>query len=279
MIKISKIHKLIFITTIILFNNACMSNPSKAYKPTKIIIEKVDVLIKNLPDDFENLTIAQISDLHRSKIVEMELIDKTINIVNSLKPDIIAITGDLANSLDYLKETLEHLNTLSASIGTYVVLGNWENKINKETSITEIQKSRLTLLHNECKTIEKNNSKIILCGLQDDNGKGETLHKTMETVDNGLVKILLCHNPNIVENIDLSQKFIDLILSGHTHGGQVKYPIIGVFKCAKRSKYLAGLYEVGHTQLYVNSGIGVSKFGYRINCPPEVTLITLKKTN
>lgn len=279
MILFLRIQKLIFIITLALFNIVCMSNVSEAYKPTKIVVEKVDVLIKNLPDEFENITIAHISDLHRSKTVEMELIDKTIDIVNNLKPDIIAITGDLANSLDYLKEALDHLNKLSAKIGTYVVLGNWENKISREKVVSEIQKSKLTLLYDECKIIEKNNSTIILCGLQDDNGKGQTLYKTMETVDNKLVKILLCHNPNLIENIGLSQKSIDLILSGHTHGGQVKYPIIGVFKCAKRSKYLAGLYEVEKTQLYVNRGIGVSKFGYRINCPPEVTLITLKKTN
>jgi hypothetical protein len=251
-----------------------------AYEPSKINVEKVNVTIPHLPKEFESFTIAQLSDLHRSKVVKKSLIDKTIKIVNALKPDCIVITGDLANNLIYLSDVMESINTLKAPFGVYIVMGNWERFYGDKESQLILRKSKVKLLYDQTIFFKINKQQICLAGVSDDGGIGSTLKKTFANVDDSYVKILLSHNPYITVNRHKAKKRIDLILSGHTHGGQIVYPFIGpiAIPTAFGKKYPAGMYYFDDSKLYVNRGIGVVTVPYRVNCPPEITLFSLKKS-
>lgn len=250
-----------------------------AYEPSKIEIEKVNVTIPKLPEAFDGFTIAQISDLHRSKVVKKSLIDKTVQMVNDLKPDCIVITGDLANNLVYLSDVIVSLDTLSAPYGVYAVMGNWERFYGDKESQLILRKSKIKLLYDQVVSLKKGKQKLYLAGVSDDGGIGSTLKTTFSQIDDNYVKILLSHNPYIAVNRRKAEKRIDLILSGHTHGGQVVYPLIGpvAIPTAFGKKYPAGMYTFEDSKLYVNRGIGVVTVPYRVNCPPEITLFSLKK--
>jgi predicted MPP superfamily phosphohydrolase len=252
------------------------------YKPTKIVIEKRKIVINNLPETFNGFTIAQISDLHLGETVEPWLIQKTVDLTNKLKPDCIVITGDMANNFEYLKECFHYLNKLKAPYGVFAVTGNWEEKaIGHQKTVDAMKSKTIDLLENESVYIQKNKDCIHLAGINDDYAKGNALGKLYENVNKTTVKILLSHNPYVVANIDKAKKPIDIILSGHTHGGQVIYPIIGPVRLptAYGLKFQSGFYTHKKTRVYVNRGIGVVHFPYRINCPPEITLFTLQKKN
>lgn len=271
-----KVLSLVFI----LFVGLTLFEPAVyAYKPSKIEIEKVNVLIPDLPEAFEDFTIAQLSDLHRSEVVKKSLIDKTVKMVNDLKPDCIVITGDLANNLVYLSDIMVSLDTLKAPFGVYAVLGNWERFYGNEESQLIINKSKVKLLYDKAVLLKRGKQFICLAGVSDDGGIGSTLKDTFATVNDKYVKVLLAHNPYISVHRHKAEKHIDLILSGHTHGGQVVYPLIGPVAIPKAfgKKYPAGMYDLKDSKLYVNRGIGVVTVPYRVNCPPEITLVTLKK--
>lgn len=253
-------------------------NSTYAYRPPKIKVENVDIYIKNLPEDFNNFTIAQISDLHKGETVETWLIEKTVKETNKLKPDCIVITGDIANNIEELDKCLKILDKLKAQYGIYAVMGNWERSFGIQKVKTLFMQSKIKLLSNESVILKKKSASIYLVGLDDDGGIGNNINKTFNKLDNKRIKILLNHNPYIVANINKTDQQIDLILSGHTHGGQIIYPILGPVRVPKAFglKFISGLYKHNNTQLYINRGIGVVHFPYRINCPPEITLINLK---
>lgn len=252
---------------------------AEAYKPSKIVTEKHDIFINNLPKAFEGFTIAQISDLHNGMIVEPELIVKTIKLVNALSPDCIAVTGDFADGIAFLETCIPMMEELKAPHGVFTVMGNWEHAYGYKASVELFNKSSLILLNNKHTVLKKGKSSVYLLGVNDDKGKGNKLNATFQNLNNNRVKILLAHNPYVAVHKYKANKRIDLILAGHTHGGQVVYPFIGPVKLKEcfGHRLVSGLYRFDDTQLYINRGIGVSTFPYRINCPPEITLITLKR--
>lgn len=272
--KIFLIFFIIIYTSLLHFNSVVF-----AYRPSKIVIEKVDIYINKLPEDFENFTIAQISDLHLSDVVEKSLIEKTITKTNNLHADCIVITGDIANDYVYLKECLALLNNLSARYGVYIVPGNRERAIGLNKFKELLEKTNIIPLIDTSTLLKINDSEISLIGLSDNAKKAPALKNILNTLDASLVKIVCVHNPYVVYNLEDTETPIDLVLSGHTHGGQVVYPVLGAFKAQKVDghKLVSGLYKFNNIQLYINRGIGVSRFNYRINCPPEITLITLRK--
>ncbi|MGD9581737.1 MAG: metallophosphoesterase [Vampirovibrionia bacterium] len=265
---------ILFIFTLVVLEPAVI-----AYEPYRIKVDKVDVDIPDLPSKFEGFTIVQVSDLHRSKVVKRPYIEQMIAMIKNLHPDAIVITGDLANNLLYLSDVVKTLDTLSAPYGVFVVLGNWEHYYGVNESIEVIKKSKLRLLFDKVVYLKKGDQKICLAGVSDDGGRGTTLKETYKKVDDKYVKILLAHNPYIVVNRHKSNRRIDLILSGHTHGGQVVLPFWGpiVVPRAFNKKYPSGMFYFDDSKLYVNRGIGAVTFPMRVNCPPEITLFTLKK--
>lgn len=258
---------------------------------SQIVVERVPVKLKRLPEAFRGFKIAQLSDLHSSPLVDKEHLDHAVDLALAEKPDLIALTGDfIGHSLrtasnyihefdaQYLDNLVTALSRAKAPFGTFAVLGNhdfWSGpEVTKRIHHDFEHRAGIRVLRNQRVTLTKGKESIQLLGI-DDYWNTWDLSKTMRKVPRQSVKILLSHNPDINHQIRPSHK-IDLILSGHTHGGQISFPFIGPpFRPTRDERYLRGLVRDGDRQTYITRGVGHLVVPIRFNCPPEVTLITL----
>ncbi len=228
-----------------------------------------------LPDSFNQIKIVHLSDLHSKYFGPAE--KKVLKILNQIKPDYIFVTGDW---IDIHTKNLSSIRKFWKSLAeiclTYGVLGNHEHK-NKNFKISDINlalyNSGIKILNNQNQRLTKDNKSIYLIGVDDPHLGYDNLSKAYPP-ENGF-KILLAHSPEIINKI--KDKSIDLILCGHTHGGQIRIPPIpSIWIPTKISKkYDQGLFKLNHSYLYINSGIGTSLLPIRFLCPPEITVLEL----
>jgi predicted MPP superfamily phosphohydrolase len=237
------------------------------------------IFLENLPDSFENFTIAQISDLHVGPTIKKPYVEKVINQISNINPDLIAITGDMVDgSIDYLKKDLEPLSQMVANYGTYFVTGNHEYYSGAERWLDETNRMGFTNLVNENKLITINEQNIVLAGVTDYRAHQIIpSHKSnpksaLNGIKNGKVKILLADQPSSI--FKANEAGYDLQISGHTHGGQF-WPF--TYPTKKANPYLSGLHNHNGTQIYVNSGTGYWGPPLRLGVPAEITLFKLKK--
>ena len=266
----------------------------KGYSNTlssQIQLERVPIRLKRLPEAFRGFKIAQLSDLHSSPLVDKEHLDYAVDLALAEKPDLVVLTGDfightLRTSRDevhefdftYLDNLVAALGRAKAPFGTYAVLGNhdfWSGSNVTERLCHDFEtRAGIPVLRNQHITLKRGDEAIQLLGI-DDYWHSWDLGKVLRNIPMESVKILLSHNPDINRHIASSHK-IDLVLSGHTHGGQISLPLIGApFSPTRDHRYLKGLVRDGDRQTYITRGVGHLVVPIRFNCPPEVTLITL----
>ncbi len=266
----------------------------KGYSNTlssQIKVERVPIRLKRLPKAFRGFKIAQLSDLHSSPLVDKAHLDEAVNLALAEKPDLVVLTGDfightLRTSRDevhefdsmYLDNLVNSLGRAKAPYGTYAVLGNhdfWSGpKVTESLCHGFETRAGIPVLRNQSISLKKGKDSIQLLGI-DDYWNSWNLGKALRKVPMESVKILLSHNPDINQRISSSHK-IDLVLSGHTHGGQISLPFIGApFSPTRDRRYIKGLVRDGDRQTYITRGVGHLVVPIRFNCPPEVTLITL----
>ena len=237
------------------------------------------IFLNDLPDEFENFTIAQISDLHVGPTIKKPYVEKVLNQISIINPDLIAITGDLIDgSIDYLKKDLEPLSEMIANYGTYFVTGNHEYYSGAEKWLDETDRMGFTNLVNEHDLISINNETITLAGVTDFRAH-QIIPSHKSNPKNALrgskdqkVKILLAHQPSSI--FKANEAGYDFQISGHTHGGQF-WPF--TYPTKKANPYLSGLHNHNGTQIYVNSGTGYWGPPLRLGVPSEITLFKLKK--
>ncbi|CCQ91196.1 Metallophosphoesterase [Nitrospina gracilis 3/211] len=260
---------------------------------SNIRLERVEVTIRNLPPAFRGFTIGLLSDLHSSPIVSKDHLQSAAELLMTARPDMIALTGDFIGHTfrfpgepyhefepRYVANIVDAFSGLKAPHGIYGVLGNHDFWSGPEAVLTLekefAQGFGVKWLRNRNVKVERGSEAIVLAGVddywQDSCSPGDALKGSPEDA----VRILLSHNPEVNEILYDWQR-IDLILSGHTHGGQIKLPFIGApFQAGVRKrKYMEGLARDGHRQTYVTRGVGHLVVPIRLLCPPEVTLITL----
>ncbi|MDH5509239.1 MAG: metallophosphoesterase [Nitrospinota bacterium] len=258
-------------------------------------LQEVTIKIKDLPERFSGFTIALLSDTHASMIANKGLFDEAARLIMSKKPQMIALTGDyisgstkfLSGAIGkfrqkYLDQLLDSLSVLKAPLGVYAVLGNhdfWSGPEAIEAISDSFTKSLGVIwLRNRNLRVEKDGEAINLLGVDDYWQSSCSIHRAYQGLDKDSVNILLSHNPDINDDVP-PQMRIDLILSGHTHGGQIYLPFIGcpVVPSKFGQKYISGLVRDGERQTYITRGVGHLMAPIRINCPPEATIITLEK--
>jgi predicted MPP superfamily phosphohydrolase len=239
------------------------------------------ISIKNLPNEFDGFTISLISDVHSSVFMSKERMQEYAKIVNSLESDLVLVTGDFVTmQLDEVYPFAEAFSVLKAKHGVYGCLGNHDFYTREVTKVAdEVNACGITLLRNNSVKIEKNGQQFYLLGV-DDIGTNKqadfAITQAMRNVEESASKILMCHRPYFFETAN--EKGIDVTFSGHTHGGQVVFfrssnNVISPARMA--SPYVSGLYSLGDSKLYVNRGLGTVGIPVRLNCPPEITKITL----
>ena len=265
------------------------------YNTTSSMIELMErpVSLSSLPVTFKGFTIGHLTDFHSSLIVSGDHIATSAKLVMGKKPDMIALTGDfisgsmkfLSGSVgsfnkSYLDKLVDALSSLSAPMGIYGVLGNHDFWSGPEavTAITgELSKNiGVVWLRNKNVRLTKGGRSIDLLGVDDYWEESYSLKKAYGGLTDSSVKILLSHNPDVNENIKPDMK-IDLILAGHTHGGQVALPVIGApfLPSSFGQKYRQGLVRDNARQTYISRGVGHLLAPVRLNCAAEATVITL----
>ena len=232
----------------------------------------------------EPLKIVQFSDVHLGKDYSFTDFKRIITKMNALNPDLVIFTGDLIDdnkTFTEVEKVIELLKMVESTYGNYAVYGNHDHGGNGTRRYAKIMKeSGFRLLVNENETITlKNGEKIHLIGIDDIILSRPDFEAAFKGIETKGYKLFISHAPDVVDRLP-SEGVVDLQLSGHSHGGQVRLPIVGApFTVPYGRKYIKGLYEVSEREgmlLYVNSGIGTSQLPYRFLNPPEITLFLIE---
>ena len=271
------IKKSINISMITLAGSATVYGFYSARKGPFII--KHDIYIKNLPEAYENFSIAQISDLHVGPTIKRPYVEDVLEKISHLNPDLIAVTGDLVDgSVKYLKSELQPLKDMIASNGTFFVTGNHEYYSGVDQWLDETDRLGMKNLINSNEIISRSGDQIAIAGITDLRAHQiKPAHRSdpelaLRSVPEDITKIVLAHQPNSIHSVH--ETGADLQLSGHTHGGQF-WPF--TYQVKMTHPYIAGLHDHQGTQIYVNRGTGYWGPPLRIGVPAEITLIRLKK--
>ena len=223
-----------------------------------------------------DLTLVHISDIHIASLGYRER--RAIEIIDDAHPDIIVISGDLVRGPDHPEELRSFLGALRSRYGKFLVWGNHDywNRVPGTWGPEIVESAGFTLLRNSSRTIVYPGGKIVIAGLDDPVTGRDNLRLAMARVTRSDACILVAHTPDIVRN--LGNWDIDLVLAGHTHGGQVRLPIVGALSipCASRD-HQDGWYDVPRdVRLHVSRGLGWSWLPVRFLCRPTIDIITLR---
>lgn len=245
------------------------------FEVTSIAVKRYNISIKNLPPQFQGFTILQLSDLH-SKLYGANQ-ERLLKLINKEKFDIVAVTGDLVNKHNPLVEPPIQLIKGLKDYPIYFVPGNHEHWSNYNIKKPLLEQG-VKILENKAEKFNKGDSHIWIVGVDDPYMGLDRLDTALQDVNDTHPKVLLAHAPNIFPTA--VKETIDLVMVGHTHGGQIRIPFFGAVVAPGQGlfpKYDYGLYSEGTTRMVVNGGLGESVIPIRFNLRPEVVLITLVK--
>jgi hypothetical protein len=242
-----------------------------------VLTNKYRIPVPNLPKAFSGFRIVHLTDFHYGPLVPLKLVRHVVERANRLKPDLIVCTGDYVherNSAKQIDEVWPILSNLTAPYGIYSVLGNHDHWADTIRSDYWIKKTRQDLRHKSAR-IEKAGSRFWLAGAGDLWEDHQSLDKLLDPIPETDCRIVLAHNP---DSADTKYAYrIDLMLSGHTHGGQVRIPFIGTPILPVRNKnYSSGLKKSPRgCKVFISKGLGWALYPIRFNCYPEIAVLEL----
>ena len=244
-------------------------------EPYRLTIEHQQIHLKRLPKALDGFRIVQLSDIHHSRFTSRQIIERAVQTATSLQPDIIALTGDyISKERAYAAPCAEILGKLRARHGIYAVLGNHDHWTDAALITDLFRAEGITVLINQGMRFEKNGAAFWLAGVDDTMVGLEDLSLAMAGSSDDEMKLLLAHNPIVLRRA--ARAGVDLVLSGHTHGGQVNLISDRNAATRPRRRVLKGLASEGETQIYVTRGLGTVVLPVRFGCPPEVSLLELR---
>jgi predicted MPP superfamily phosphohydrolase len=253
----------------------------------EISIVNRDVALTKLPDAFHGYRIAQISDIHFDEYTEPSFLRRVVGQVNRLAPDLVLMTGDYVSNSplghDFAHGAIfrcaDLLRELTCPL-RFAAMGNHDSILGAPNIREALATAGIPLLVNQHVAIERAGERLWLAGIADPLSNKPDLGLAVPASPDGPV-LLLCHAPDYADKVLAHPRgaLVDLMLAGHSHGGQVRLPLVGALhRVDGGKKYVQGLFRLGHMQLYVNRGIGTIGLPFRLNCPPEITLFTLKNS-
>ena len=243
-------------------------------------IVDVKVSIPDLDPSFNDYRIVHISDIHLGQWISAKRIEGVVNLVNKLKPDLVAITGDSVSYVvnEPVLEMLRVLKNLKPKDATVAVLGNHDHWVGAEEIRKVMDESKIIELENDVYTLKRGGAMLYIAGVDSITLEKHDLDVVLRKLPSSGPAILLAHEPDFADESAATGRF-SLQLSGHSHGGQMIIPGIGTpFRGSKFKKYPLGEYQVGDMVQYTNRGLGTNVFWIRINCPPEITILRLQSS-
>jgi len=255
--------------------NLSQAARSALSEPFRLTVEHHKIFLRRLPQAFDGLRVVQLSDIHHSPFTSREQIERAVETANSLKPDIIALTGDyVSKERNYAAPCAELMGRLRARHGVYAVLGNHDHWTDAALITDLFRAEGITVLVNQGMRFEKDGAALWLAGVDDTMVGLEDLPLALAGSREEELKLLLAHNPIILRRA--ARAGVDLVLSGHTHGGQVTLRSERSASGRPRRRLLKGLANQGETQIYITRGLGTVVLPVRFGCPPEVSLLELR---
>jgi uncharacterized protein len=239
-----------------------------------LTVEHIRIELKRLPPKLDGFRIVHLSDTHHSRFTNLEHISRAVEIANDLKPDMAVLTGDyVSHDADYIAPVAEVLGRLESEFGTYACLGNHDHWTDADLVTHLLRGEGIKVLINEGFRFEARDASFWLAGV-DDYMLGRTdVRAALFGSFPDEMKLLLAHNPLIFRQA--VRAGVDLMLSGHTHGGQIKVRDPEK-KILPSRKLKAGHHQRKESQIYITRGIGTVVVPARYQCPPEVTLLELR---
>jgi hypothetical protein len=246
-------------------------------EPHRLVVESVPLTLPRLPYAFNHYRIAHISDLHLGGWMTSKRLLKAVEMVNAERPDLVVITGDFVEKFaneaaDELSVPLKRLRALD---GVVAVLGNHDYRYGVPGLRRILADCGVIELSNAVHSLRRGDAQLHIAGLDDQAWHEACLDAVLDQLPRTGAAILLAHEPDFADVTAATGRF-DLQLSGHTHGGQIRLPLIGIPVLPSHGiRYAAGQYQVGRMIQYTNRGLGMITPYVRFNCRPEITLFTL----
>jgi predicted MPP superfamily phosphohydrolase len=253
-------------------------------EPNRPRIVRRDFVLPHWPERLDGFTVALLSDFHYDPCFSAHPLHTAIPMVNDLRPDLIVLTGDYVSApligdkkkgARAAEPCASLLRQMNAPHGLWAVMGNHDDSTDPQHVTRVLEAENIRVLANQSEAIERDGARIWLAGVNDVLSHTADLTKTVRSVPSGEAVILLAHEPDFA---DQAARFpIDLQLSGHSHGGQIRIPMLPpLYLPPLARKYVWGEYQVGPLILYTNAGLGTVDIPVRFNCPPEITLLTIR---
>jgi uncharacterized protein len=263
-----------------LLGGAALLGYATLVEPRWLQLRRVPIHLRRLPPELEGLRIGLLTDLHAGDGTPLSLLRRAARMLMAERPDLIALTGDFAaDDAQGFAHVLEALDTLDAPLGVYAVPGNHDHVVGIGRWRRDVAAHpRIRDLTNTAVVHELHGRRLCVAGV-DDYYRGDPQLSVLPPPEDRDVTILLAHGPDQAEHARRAHDRVDLILSGHTHGGQVRLPWVGALKNSAEHEeiYEAGLRRRPWTQVYVSRGIGTVHLPVRFLCRPEVTLLRLTR--
>jgi len=241
-------------------------------------ITVTDIWLRRLAPPHEGLRIVHLTDIHHSLYTPLDDVQRAVHLSNRLRPEIVALTGDYVTlSPDYIWPVAEALGKLRARLGVFAVLGNHDFDVDADEITHALRSQHIHVLRNSHRVLRHGSAALWVIGVDDVWYGADDLRGALRSVPTRDPKVLLCHNPLGIHRA--AAHGIDLVLSGHTHGGQVRLPVVGsVYGRSKLGvRFVDGWNRLDGTQIYVNRGIGKVLLPVRVACPAEIACLRLRK--
>lgn len=259
---------------------------ARRVEPTWLELNRHPISVYDLPPAFAGFRIVQMSDFHGGKGVRPSYLEEAVDLAQEQKGDVIVLTGDFIHKgFKHVEQVARVLGRLRSPHGVFAVLGNHDFSVRNAMGLRRhphlhqavadsLASQGVRVLRNETHAIERSNQRLYLAGVEDLWSRMCDIEGTLAGLCNATPRVILAHNPATIDH--LAGRRCDLMLSGHTHGGQVKLPGVGPLALGpKGRRYAAGIYKVEKSTLYVNKGVG---FGLRLRygVRPEVAVFELQ---
>lgn len=253
-------------------------------EPRTFEVTRQQIPLKKLPTEFHGFRLVQLSDIHHSPFLSEKEIAAAADHANSLNPDLVVLTGDyVSHSRDFITGCARALGRLRAAHGVFAVLGNHDHWTDGPGMAAALRGVGISVLENENLLIRRGAASIRLLGVDDSTVRRDDLQLALVGSDHAEARILLAHNPAIIR--EAARAGIDLVLSGHTHGGQINWRLLigrenhNTQKWLRRPsrRLMRGYAQLGETHLYVNRGLGTVILPLRYGCSPEISLLELTR--
>lgn len=239
-----------------------------------LTVEEVPIYLRRLPKNLNGFRIVQLSDIHHSPFTSLDHINRAIELANNLKPDLFVLTGDyVSHESDFIAPMARAMGRLKSEFGTYACLGNHDHWTDANLITAHLKTQGIQVLINQGLRLQARCEAFWLAGVDDYVAGVIDLRASLKGSYPGEMKMLLAHNPAMVRRA--ARAGVDLVLSGHTHGGQVKLRENDNRKFY-RGRLSSGLHRRQETQIYITRGIGTVVLPVRYQCPPEISLIELR---